>query len=152
MPAQLPTEFVRQIAQIQSTAGDGADAAGTPGLAGRPWNLPAGVASGGADLQDPVVLKDALVRDECSQKYAEALRGGAVGAAEGKAGALVAYKSAVDYLAAAERALQARHAPRARALRWAAARREGHGDARYGVFAAVLNDLNATLGATAGPT
>lgn len=149
MPVMLPTELQRQLDRLIAQAEACAEASGLPGLASRTWLLPEGVPSG-VDIQDPNAFKVAVERYQLNQLYREALESGSVQNG-GTLAELVAFKSAIDYLAAFERALHARFASRVRCAAWAAARRAGHGDAAYGVFAAIAKDVVGTLASAGTP-
>lgn len=144
MPSTLPAEFTDQIARLQARAADDAKAAAMPGLYRRDWLLPFGAPA--ADPATPSTLT--ISRTSLNLAYKDVLTTGAADPPTyGRLGALIAFKGAVDYLAAFERAMHAEYANRGRAVRWAAARRAAHGDAAYGAVAAVYRDLRTVLNA-----
>lgn len=120
-------------------------AACVPGVLARAWNLPSAYPAG-ADLQDPGALASACDRHELNSRCVAAYATGAQANA-GRIGEVMAFKLAIDYQAAYERALHARHASATRCRAWAAARRTGHGDGTYGVFGVVRRMIDATLAA-----
>jgi hypothetical protein len=143
MPATLPTEFTAQAARLRERAAADALAAQMPGVYRRGWVLPVG-----APNDDPAVPATlAVARAVLNDAYKTTLTTGAADDGYGRLGPLAAYKSAIDYLAALERALHAEYANRNRAARWAAARRAAHGDATYGAVAAAERDLRTALAA-----
>ena len=121
-------------------------AASLPGAADRPWQVPATYPSGAFDVRDPAGFMQACDRSstnyECESEYNLA-----AAANSGRLGVVGAIKTAVDYWAAWERALHARHATPTRCRVWAAARRFGHGDAVFGVFGCVDRMLDDAVGA-----
>lgn len=148
----MPTPaFVAHINDVCAQAAAQGRAAGMPGVARRPWQVPSAYPVG-TDVQDPAGFVTACDRSAlnalCVAEYLagyEPDRGG--NPAAGRLGVVGAYKTAIDYQAAFERALHARHAPPVRLRAWAAARRAGHGDTTYGVFGCVARAVDDGIGA-----
>lgn len=140
----MPTgTFRNHVTELARQAAAMGQAAAAPGLAGRPWQLPPAHPTDGTDIQNPDFWTSAMGREDLNVLYGTAFNGDPV-SPRGKA---MAYKAAVDYMGAYERAAQARYASGLRCRVWAGARRQGHGDMNYGVFGAVQRQLDSWLGA-----
>lgn len=142
MPLTLPSEFTAQTDRMALVARQKGAAGRLPGIAQTSWLLPVG-AVGDPGLPGVLVVN----RPVCNSMYDTSLTTGADETNYGRLAELIGLKSAIDYLGCYERALLAEYAGRNRAIRWAAARRDGQGDATYGAYAAVRRDLEYTLAA-----
>jgi len=141
-------EFKTQVEAWQTAAAANGLAARLPGLVRREWVRPAGL-DPELHVSDPENVKTAISRESLNESYRVAyLTGGLPNA--GRIGEIMAFKTAVDYLGSAERALQARYAGKVRCASWASARRRGHGDTEsLAGFSAALEHCRRILdGAT----
>lgn len=146
----LPADFNAHIVDLQTQALSLAGAAGVPGVLPRRWQVPTAYPLG-TPPQDPAGFKEACDRTALNALAVAAYQTGG-DANAGRAGQIVGLKAAIDHQAAYERALHARHAGGVRLRAWAAARRSGHGDVNYGVFAAARLAAEGHLSAaTAAP-
>jgi hypothetical protein len=145
VPVTLPEEFTKHVNDWSDLAFTNLLADSLPGLYRRRWAaktfFPIGI-----DIQDPTGFVTMYTREELNQKCIDAYTTGPE-ANRGRAGEVMALKSAIDYLAAAERAMHASHASPARLRTWAMARRDGHADKVYGAFAQVRKYMDDTLAA-----
>lgn len=148
----MPTPaFVAHIVDLCRQAGDQGAAGGAPGVFRRPWQIPSAFPVG-TDVQDPDGFKAACDRSGlnnlCVAEYDAGLVADPGGNPDaGRLGVVGALKTAIDYQAAFERALQARHASAVRLRAWAAARRAGHSDGTFGVFGCVSRSVDDAIGA-----
>jgi len=142
----MPTDafYVHLDAVIEQARLQGA-AACVPGAVKRPWNIPAAAPLDGTDIESASFAKRACDRNDLNSKAISAYESGK-DPNSGRLGQVMAYKKAIDYQAAYERAFIARHASAVRRRVWAMARRTGHGSKTYGVFGAVRNELDAFIG------
>lgn len=132
------TAFNDHIAALAAQGAQQGAAAAAPGVVRRPWQLPPTYPSG-TDVQVPAGIAYACDREDLNAQCIVAYETG------GRVGLIVPYKLAIDYQAAYERALHARHAGAVRCRAWAGARRAGHGDPTLGIFGAIQRDLTARV-------
>ena len=133
----MPTPaFEQHVQDLTDQAAAIGTAAAAPGVARRVWQVPSAY-TGGTDVQDPVGFVAACDRSGLNADCVDVYQAG------GRLGLVAAYKAAIDYQAAWERALHARHASGVRCRVWAGLRRGGHGDPLYGVFGAVKKQIEA---------
>lgn len=141
----LPDAFRVHMAALAAQAGLQGSAAAMPGVVRRPWQLPATYPIP-IDVQNPAGVKLACDRTDlnaaCLLEYQQGLDPN-----EGRIGAVGALKTAIDYQAAYERALHARHASPVRLRVWAGGRRSGHQDTTYGIFGVIVRALDASISA-----
>lgn len=116
-----------------------------PGVVASVWQIPPGFPSG-TDVQDPTGFITACDRTDLNSACVDEYAAGTT-PNSGRMGVVGALKTAIDYQAAYERALHARHASAVRCRVWASARRAGHSDMTYGVFGCVHRGLEAVIGA-----
>lgn len=138
----MPTPGFETHLQDLANQGTAIGQAGSsPGVSPREWQIPSTMPEG-IDPQDPNGFKEACDRTELNDLCMTAYATGGMPNG-GRFGQVMAYKTAIDYQAAYERALHARHASGLRCRVWAAARRAGHADLTYGVFGALTRHLQA---------
>lgn len=143
----MPTpDFIAHVTALASQAGFQGAAASIPGVIKRKWNIPPAFPAG-VDVRDPdgfvVGCDRAELNSACVAEYQAAEEPNS-----GRIGAVGAYKTAIDYQAAYERALHARHASGLRLRVWASARRTGHSDLTYGVFGCAVRSIEASIAAS----
>lgn len=142
----MPTyQFNTHIETLANQVRLQGDAASVPGVLRRAWNIPAFYPVG-IDVQHPFGFGAACSRSELNAMVIASYETG-VETNAGRLGIVGAGKKAIDYQAGYERALHARHASAMRRRVWAMARRTGHSDLRFGVYAAVRTELDAMVSA-----
>lgn len=134
-------EFYKHIDGLVGQARLQGAAASVPGVIHRPWNIPETHPTDGLDISDPAFFAIACDRSALNAAAIASYENGARANA-GRMGIVMAAKKAIDYQAAYERALQARHASAVRRRVWAMARRTGHGSSTYGVFGIIRSELD----------
>jgi len=141
----LPAPFVAHILGIMLQESAQGSAAAMPGVVPRTWQVPLTFPIG-TDIQDPAGFITACDRTELNYDCIEEYHAGTV-INGGRIGVVGALKTAMDYQACYERALHARHASPVRLRAWSSARRTGHGDSTFGVYAQMMASLNASISA-----
>ena len=137
--------FLQHMAALTEAARLQGSAFALPGVVKRPWQIPANYPPG-VDVQNPAAFITACDRSDLNYLCINEYETGAEANA-GRRGVVMAAKTAIDYQAAYERALHARHASALRCRVWAGGRRAGQGDTTYGVFGCVMRYLDSTVSA-----
>ena len=139
MPFDPFAPFIAHITALAQQAALQGIATAMPGVGKRPWQIPPTYPVG-VDVQLPAGFIFACNRDILNASCVAEYEAGATPNG-GRLGVVGAYKIAIDYQAAFERALHARYASAVRCRIWASARRAGHADLTYGIFGCLLRGI-----------
>lgn len=144
----LPEELTRFFNDLKTQASSSHSAVCVPGVLRRKWQVPSSTPSGShpeaSHIQAPLVIAIGVAREQLNQLYSDALQTGG-DANGGRAGELIAYKMAIDYLASYERALHGSLAAKSRCMLWSGSRRSGHGQGVGSLYEMIEQHITSTL-------